>query len=80
MNTKFAHFRKNVSDNRTYYAFCAGSLVTSATLMFLNRNLTLLQVTKTQLEMLKQGGAVVYELKDQTLHLVNIPAVEALMS
>lgn len=77
MNTKFVKTRKFVRDNRTYLAFCAGSVVTSAAIIFLTKDDVLLKVTKDQLELLKQGGGVAYELKDQTLTLVNIPAVEA---
>jgi putative intracellular protease/amidase len=77
MKTKIASVRKFVDENRTYLAFCAGSVVTTATILTLNHNLTLLRLTKDHAELLKQGGAIVYELKDQTVHLVNLPAVEA---
>lgn len=74
---KFVKTRKFVSDNKTYLAFCAGSFTTSAVLVALTKDVNLLKLTKEHAEMLKEGGAVVYELKDQTLHLVNIPAAEA---
>lgn len=74
---KIQKARKFVSDNKTPLAFIAGSVVTTAASAFYLKNVTLLQLTKEHAEMLKEGGAVVYELKDQTLHLVNIPAAEA---
>ena len=77
MNAKFVKTRRFIHENRTYLAFCAGSLATSATIFYLNKDLTLLQVTKEHSQMLKDGAAIVYELKDQTLHLINVPAVEA---
>ena len=80
MNAKFVKTRKFVNENRTYLAFCAGSVITSSAIIFVNRNMTLLQVTKDHAELLKQGGAIVYELKDQTLHLINVPAVEAIQA
>lgn len=80
MNAKFVKTRKFVRDNRTYLAFCAGSIVTSVTIIILNKDDAFLKVTKDQLEMLKEGGGIAYELKDQTLTLVNIPAVEALQA
>jgi hypothetical protein len=77
MNTKFVKTRKFVNDNRTLIAFCAGSVVTSALTAAFIGDSTLLRVTKEHAQMLKEGGAIVYELKDQTLHLINVPAVEA---
>lgn len=77
MNTKFARTRQFVNDNQLTLAFCAGSITTSAILALLNKDVTLLRVSKENLALMKQGGAIVYELKDTTLHLVNIPAVEA---
>lgn len=74
---KIASIRKHVNDNRTYYAFCAGSILTSTSILLITRKVDLLQVPKSQLELLKQGGAIVYNLRGQTLHLVNIDAVEA---
>ena len=72
-----AAIRKNVAENRTYYAFCAGSIATSTTFILLNRKVNLLRVTKDNAELLKKGTAIVYELKGQTVHLVNIEALEA---
>lgn len=77
MNAKFVKTRKFVSENRTYLAFCAGSIVTSATIIVLTRKVDMLVVNKTHQDLLKQGGAIVYELRGQTLHLVNVTAVEA---
>lgn len=80
MNDKFVKARKFVSENRTYFAFCAGSIATSAAIIYLTRGETMLRLTKEHAELLKQGGSVRYELKDQTLHLINVPAAEALAS
>lgn len=77
MKNKIAKIRKHFDDHRTYYAFCAGSITTSGIIYLLTKDKTILEVSKDQLEMMKQGGAVVYKLKDQTVHLVNIAAVEA---
>lgn len=78
---QFVKTRKFVSDNRTPLAFLAGGLTSSAVTFFaLGGNVTLLKLTSANSEMLKEGGAVVYELKDQTLHLINIPAVEAVQA
>lgn len=74
----FAKTRKFVDDHKTYLAFCAGSVVTSTAIYYLQGgNVTLLKVTKENAQLLKQGGAIVYKLKDQTVHLIDIPAVEA---
>lgn len=78
MKPRFVKTREFVSENRTYLAFLAGSFATSAATYALTRNVTMLKLTKDHAELLKQGGAIVYELKDQTLHLVNVPAAEAL--
>lgn len=73
--TKIAKAKQFVSDNRTYLAFMAGGFVSSATTYYaLGGNVTLLKLTKSHAELLKQGGTVVYELKDQTVNLINIPA------
>lgn len=77
MNAKFVKTRKFVSENRTYLAFCAGSFTTSAIIIALTHDKTILTVTKEHMQMMKEGGSIAYELKDQTLHLVNIAAVEA---
>lgn len=73
----FAKTRKYVDDHRTYLAFCAGSVTTSAVFWYLTKDKTLLSVSTAHQEMLKAGGGIVFNLKDQTVHLVNIPAVEA---
>jgi hypothetical protein len=73
----FVKTRKFVNDNSHTLAFAAGSVTTSAVFYFLTKDKTLLELNKTQLEMLKQGVSIVYTLKGQTVHLVNIPAVEA---
>ena len=80
MKTKIAKARKFVQENRTYLAFCAGSVSTSAVIYALTKDKTLLQVTPFQHQLLDQGGAIVYQLKDQTLHLVNIDAVKAVQN
>lgn len=78
MNAKIAKIRKFVDENRTYLAFCAGSITTSTIIILLTKDKTMLAVTRDQMQLVKQGGAIVYDLKDQTqLHLINIPAVEA---
>lgn len=74
---KVREFAKENPGITAYYAFCAGSIVTSTAVIVVNRNVTLLRVTAEHQELLKQGGAVFYDLKDQTVHLVNIAAVEA---
>lgn len=75
---KFVKTRQFVYDNRTTLAFLAGGLTSSAATYFaLGGNVTLLKLTKDHAEALKEGGAIVYKLKDQTLHLINVPAVEA---
>jgi hypothetical protein len=73
----FVKTRKFVKDNSHTLAFAAGSITTSTVFYFLTKDKTLLELNKMQLEALKQGVSVVYTLKDQTLHLVNIPAIEA---
>lgn len=73
----FAKTRKYVADHRTYLAFCAGSVTTSAITWYITKDKTLLNVSTAHQEMLKAGGGIVFNLKDQTVHLVNIPAVEA---
>lgn len=74
----FVKTRRYVDENRTYLAFCAGSILTSTVIYYLQGgNITLLKVTKENAEMLKKGGAIVYNLKHQTLTLIDIPAVEA---
>ena len=76
---KLAKTRKFVSDHRVILAYCAGCLVTgTATYYLQGGNVTLLKLTKEHAQLLKDGGTVVYELKDQTINLINIPAVEAL--
>lgn len=76
--TKFAKARKFVDENRTQIAFLAGSILTSTVITIATHGgPTKLLVTMEQAELLKKGGAIVYELTDQTLHLVNVPALEA---
>lgn len=77
MNRKFVKTRQFVSDNRTLLAFYAGCLATSGVTYLVLKDRTMLELTKEHAELLKLGGSVRYELKDQTLHLVNIAAVEA---
>lgn len=80
MKNKLVKTRKFVNDHRTYLAFCAGSIATSAVITYLNKDLTMLHLSKENLQTLKSGTAFVYELKDQTLTLVNIPAHEAALA
>lgn len=76
----FVKTRKFVDENRTLLAFAAGSIATSAVAIYLDRGNTLLVLNETHRSALKAGTAIVYELKDQTLTLVNVPAVEALQA
>jgi hypothetical protein len=81
MTTMFPRTRKFVQENvtlKTYYAFCAGSTLTSIVILVSLRNIDTLRLTKEHAELLKQGGAIMYELKGQTVHLVNVHAVESL--
>lgn len=80
MNKPFVKTRKFVNENKTYLAFCAGSILTSTTIIALTRNVDLLKLTKDHQELLRLGGAIKYELRGQTLHLVNIPAAEAALN
>jgi hypothetical protein len=80
MNAKFVKTRKFVNENKTLLAFAAGSVTTTAVAMYFNQGKTLLELTQIHRDALKNGTAIVYELKDQTLTLVNIPAVEALQA
>lgn len=73
----FAKTTKFVRNHSHTLAFCAGSLTTTAIIIATTRDTTLLSLDTKSLQFLKDGGAVVYELKDQTLHLVNITAAEA---
>lgn len=68
---RIAKIRQHVANNRTYYAFVTGSVVTSAVVYWSTKDRTLLELKNAHLELLKQGGYVAYELKDQSLVLVN---------
>lgn len=75
--TTLKKLRKAFNEHPAYYGFCAGSTVTSLALLWITRDSTILRLTDENAELLKTGGAVFWNLKDQTVHLVNIPAVEA---
>lgn len=77
MNKIVRKTRNFVHNHPALTGYLAGVTVATGAFVALTYDKTLLELTPDALEYLKTGGGVVFEVKGQTLNLVNIAANQA---